>query len=348
MPKAADVLTRNYEVRTFNGRLYSRLCQISELQSVCNAPTSAVRFNYEEINDTISVHSHRPPINRLHTIMDRHIASSTMLHSWMMCGDSRDRDLMVPPSGRGVDLGYFEPFENWRAQLKFWQQAELEELEFHYRSLSSRLIAIDDDAWIESASPAIAVTTLPGIPRSRGDTRQVFVFHGVLPPILGPYVETRWFGLDQADEAIEFARRISDPALEVVDLRLPIEYSPAALALRSDETRLWHIGYMLALHCYDSAQHSRQRFDASEHEVIEAAYAEACKTNFVLGTKGIPEEFAERLMSMSGRTKRRSQMTLGLPCDNRLRKLLFEETAELLDDQEITICPQKTFSACHP
>jgi hypothetical protein len=334
---------RFFELRRWSGRLFSKFCAVPELASRCGLDND--RFDiadYGLIHDTISMEGHPTPQMRLYKLMDRHILDSTIQLGWRRRGDARDGRIRIgrdhrPPKDR-------PPFDEWRGDLKSFDEGELDEMVRHYRAIADRLLVIGNDVWIEVRNPCIAVAITSQISFDLDDVagspnkKVTYVYHGVLPEIASNDVERRWFNLDRGDEALEYARRAAASGGKVIDLRLPIECETGDLAFDADSERLWHVGYVLALHCHDAAKNIPKKFTDDERLVIAAAYGEACKTNWVLRTRGAPEADILSLMRLSERTnRRRTGMTMGLPWEASRRGLLHNEVLDLLDNKPIDI-----------
>ncbi|WP_259183571.1 hypothetical protein [Rhizobium sp. BK176] len=330
------VRAKRFELRRWRGKLYSRFCAVGDLETHCTTPPSDTHNMFETGigYDTISMSGHPTSPARLYKFMEDFLWRCVYQHGWMRRGDCRDERIWV-----GGCVHDAPPFREWQGDLKSCDMTELEELDRHYRAICERLLVIGDHVWIEVKKPCIAVMHYAEVESTDYLRRpKAYVFHALLPDLETNDSMRRWFPIDQGEQALEHARRYCESGDEVVDLRLPIECDTSEFGFDSDGERLWNVAYTLALHCKESARMIPRKFSDDEHELIADAYAEAIKTNSVLGERGSPEFHIRKLMELSERTKYRgSRMTLGLPWEDWKRSRLHGEILDLLDNREIDI-----------
>jgi hypothetical protein len=336
--RIGTVMSRPFELRRWNGRLFSWFCPVAELASRCGLDIDSSYCDYGLVHDTISMTGHATPTMRLYKFLDKHFSVGDLYLNRAKRRDPKDIQFWVgdneePNRDR-------PPFHKWCSELTTFSATDMEDMRRHYEAIADRLLVIGSDVWIEVRSPCIAVVTMAEDAShfNWSSWTRTYVYHGVLPDLVSNHASVAWFNLDQGEEALAFARRWAHSGREVVDLRLPIECDEKDFSFDVTRERLWQLGYILAIHCKDAAMRSPGKFSEYERPLIEKSYEEACKTNGVLQLRGAPEVDILRLLPMAWRTNHRSSlMTVGLPQEKWKRRCLDDEVIDLIDNQTIDI-----------
>jgi hypothetical protein len=310
-----------FEVRKFKARYFTYFCQVDEVkQRLLHTPRKAGSDVVDYIADTITTISKPMRSNPLASFCNE-VRNS---HGFVVGNGKRDGFQWVT----WID-DTFPSFHLWVDSLSAYRIEDVIEAEDEYRALSSKLILIGDEAWLEAGLPCINVRS----------SDKIYVFHDLMTNIPSSSMLDQYFPLERDDDALEYAARYAD-GKEVVDLRLPLDTARKDdFTFDYEEYRIWRQAQMLAVHCEKcvrSGSKGKLATTATERSQIAAAYEEAAKFKPIFNTKGRPEEYLYELTSLASRFDRKWLPGFAYGGgDKPIRKRFLAETLEMFDNRPI-------------
>lgn len=330
-PPVAQERSKPFEVRKYNGRLYKYCCPLSEMETrLQDGPHVAGTYDNSYFEDTLSTVGHPAwanPMLGLHNLCKTN-------HRFMLRDEKRAGFQWVT----WIDET-FPPFDSWRQTMREYRLQDIVDAEAKYQALSSKLIVIGDEAWLETGQPCIVVSSLES--DEEQPQKRTLIHHDFLSPQPRLEMVDQEFPLDKAEAAADYADRYAE-GNEIVDLRLPLDVPSASeFAFDHEQNRFWRLAQVLAIHCATcvaSGGRGKLATSETEKEVIAKALAEAVKFDAIMGTVGEPEAYLPELTVLAQRFDRKWFPGFAWGGrDKPLRKRFLEETVEMFLNRPINL-----------